>query len=67
MKVNEEVIDKVKFNNRVKARLMYEFDVSVQTVVKWLNNDADGELTKAKAVKILSEELNIPEETILTE
>jgi len=67
MKVNIEVVEKVKFSNRAKARLMYEFDVSEQTVSRWLDNKTNGELTRVKAVKIIAEELAIPEESILTE
>jgi hypothetical protein len=67
MKVNTEIINLVKSSNRAKARLSYEFDVSPQTVSRWLDNEPDGELTKARAVKIIADELAIPEETVLTE
>jgi hypothetical protein len=67
MKVDVGIINELRFSNKAKARLCYEFDVSAQTVARWLCNYPDSELTRAKAIKIIAEELNIPEESILTE
>jgi len=67
MKLNDDVIRQVKYSNTAKARLMYEFDVSLQTSLRWLENEPDGDLTKVKAIRLLAEELKVPEETILTE
>lgn len=67
MKINEDILRRIKTSNKVKARLCYEFDVSAQTVYRWLSNEPDGYLTRYRAVKIIAEELNIPPEKILTE
>ena len=68
MKVNTEVLDLLKFSNTAKARLMYEFDVSEQTVLRWVEmNKEDGDLTRVRAVRLLAEELKMPVDNILME
>ena len=68
MKVNSDVLNLLKFNIKARARLMYEFDVSEQTVVRWAEmNKRDGDLTRVKAVKLLAEELKMPVDNILME
>lgn len=67
MKVKDEILEIMKTSNKVKARLAYEFDVSGQSVFRWLQaNEIDGELTRQKAVNVISEELNVPVDEILT-
>ena len=68
MKVNSDVLNLLKFSNKARARLMYEFDVSEQTIVRWAElNKPDGDLTRVKAVKLLAEELKMPVDNILME
>ena len=68
MKLSSEAIEGIKSSNSAQARIMTEFDVSWNTVYRWTReNEPDGDLTKTKAVKLLAEELNMPEESILTE
>ena len=68
MKINSEVLNVLKYSNTAKARLMYEFDVSEQTVLRWAEmNKANGSLTTARALRLLAEELNVPEDNILME
>lgn len=68
MKVKENILELVKASNKVKARLAYELDVSGQSVFRWIQaNEPDGELTRQKAVNVISVELGIPADEILTE
>jgi len=68
MRLSNEAISGIKGNNHLQARLMTEFDVSWNTVNRWVGeNKVDGELTRVRAVKILANELSMPEEKILTE
>ena len=68
MKVNETVINQLRNSNKAKAALMHRLDISAQTIERWYKeNETDGDLTKATAVRLLSQELGIPEAEILTE
>jgi hypothetical protein len=51
---------------RAKNRIALELDCSVQTVERWMKeNENNGNLTKAKAVSIISEETGLNEQDIL--
>ena len=66
MKISQSAIDKITV--RTKNRIALEFDCSVPTVDRWIkDNDENGDLTKAMAVQIISEETGIPVEEILEE
>ena len=68
MKLSNDVLEKLKFSRKAKARLMYEFNVGHSSMYRWMrDNESDGELTRVKAVRIIAEELGLPENTILTE
>lgn len=54
-------------NNAAKARLCAAFDASYDTVQRWIRkNDNDSKLTTLKAVRIISEEIRMPEDQILS-
>jgi hypothetical protein len=67
MKIYKNVIKAIRENPRARARLMYELGISNPTVYILLQNADDNDLTKARAVKAIADELNIPEEGIITE
>lgn len=53
---------------RTKNRLALELDCSVQTVDRWIReNEDNGSLTKAIAVRVISEETGLDESQILEE
>jgi len=66
MKLSNEAIIGIRCSNVAQARLMTEFDVSWNTVYRWARENAiDGELTKVRVVRLLAEELKMPEDAIL--
>ena len=68
MKLSSEAINGLNFSNKAKGRLMCELDVSKETIYRWLReNRANGELTRVMAIRLIAEELNLPESAILTE
>jgi len=68
MKLSNNVINSLRISHKAKARLMYELNVGTSTIWRWVSENApDGELTRMRAVRILAEELNLPEDEILTE
>ena len=68
MKLSDNAINSLRISHKAKARLMYELNVGTSTVWRWISENApDGELTRVRAVRILAEELNLPEEGVLME
>jgi hypothetical protein len=68
MRINEDVIKKLRKSNTARARVQYELNISPATMYRIMYaNGKNSDLTKAGAVKVLSEELGVPEESILTE
>lgn len=66
MKISEAA--KSKITVRTKNKLALEFDCSVPTIDRWIKeNEENGDLTKTKAVQIISEETSIPVQEILEE
>lgn len=66
MKITATALSKITV--RTKNLLALAFDCSVPTVERWIkDNDENGDLTKAKAVQIISEETDLPESDILEE
>ena len=66
MKLSGEVVSKLKGSNAAQARLMKEFNVSGQAIVRWINENAkNGNLTKVVAVKAIAEEFGMSEEMVL--
>lgn len=66
MKVSATALAKITV--RTKNLLALEFDCSVPTVERWIkDNEENGDLTKAKAVQIISAETGLDETEILSE
>lgn len=66
MKITSTAINKITV--RTKNRLALAFNCSVPTVERWIKeNEENGDLTKAMAVQIISEETDIPATEILEE
>jgi len=68
MNLTNQVIEILRENMALRNRIAIELDCSEQTIRRWLNeNEPDGDLTKASALKIISEETGLTNEEILTE
>jgi hypothetical protein len=68
MRLNEDVITRLRNNKRAKARVLYELDICPATLYRIINaNDNNNDFTKMGAVKVIAEELGVAEESILTE
>lgn len=66
MKITHLALSKITV--RTKNRLAPSFDCSVPTVERWIkDNDDNGDLTKAMAVQIISEETELAHTLILEE
>lgn len=66
MKLTSKAIDAI--TTQTRNRLALELDCSVFTIGRWIKDNADnGDLTKKRAVQIISEESGIPEAEILEE
>lgn len=66
MKLRETIRREVKSNQRLKARLALVFGKSVFTIERWISeNEANGDLTKAAALDIIREELDLTDGEIL--
>lgn len=68
MQLTKIAADKVKKNRRCINLIALAMDAHSGTVERWLKeNESDGDLTKAKVVEIISEEIGLAQEEILTE
>ena len=68
MKVKDEIISKLRLSQRAKNRIMYELSISSATLYRFLKENAmDSDLTKARVVRLIAEELGLPEDSILEE
>lgn len=70
MKLTQEVIEIIRDRNklRIRNRLALELDYSQQSIENWLSeNEHDGKLTTATALKIISEETGLTQDQILME
>jgi lipopolysaccharide export system protein LptA len=68
MKLTQKAIIALKGNKRAKARLQLNMDKSDYTVNRWISeNDENGPLTTATALRIVSEELKLTTDEILEE
>jgi hypothetical protein len=66
MKLTEKALQAMTV--RTRTRIALELDCSVPTVDRWIKeNDDNGDLTKALAVQIISEETGLAHEEILEE
>lgn len=68
MKIKKKVLDQIDGNDGIVVRLVKEMKVSYPTVRRWIvANDEDGDLTTAKALKIITEELRLTNSQVLEE
>lgn len=66
MRISTEALKKITV--RTKNRLALELDCSVPSVDRWIKeNEPNGNLTKAKAVEIISQETELTPDQILEE
>lgn len=65
IKLKTEIIEMIKKNQRLKNRMMFELDFSPNKLYRMITSNSD-ELTKAATLTIISEELNIPKDELLT-
>lgn len=66
MKLSAESIKSL--TTRTKNRLALELDCSVQTIDRWIReNEGNGDLTKAAALKVIREETGLSDQEILEE
>lgn len=63
-KLKPSVVEVVKKSLRIKNRLMFELHISYDTMMRWLRANSDN-LTKAHALRIISEETGIPQQELL--
>lgn len=69
MKLSETAIETIKHKDhlRLRNRLALELDVHSSSVERWLKeNESDGSLTRASALRIIMEETGMAQEEILT-
>jgi len=66
MKISQTAIKAVKENRRCINLLAVQMDVHSASVERWIkDNVADGDLTKLKAVEIISKETGLTQKQIL--
>lgn len=67
MKLSDKAIAKIKYNSRVKARLMLALDRGSGMVEKWIKHNNSPMLTTAVALKIIMEETGLNQDEILVD
>jgi DeoR/GlpR family transcriptional regulator of sugar metabolism len=68
MKVRKEILEMVRKNTKIRRELAHQLDVSDASIARYMReNSPNGTFTKVKAVKIIAENLNLPESIILEE
>jgi hypothetical protein len=68
MRLKKTIQEKIKRNVQVKNRLALAFVKSGYTIERWIDeNEENGDLTKAMAVQIISEELEVNDSEVLEE
>lgn len=65
IQLTDIAIDTIKKSLQCKNRLQFELNISYLTLQRWLNSKSD-KLTTAKALQIISEELKLDKESLLT-
>jgi hypothetical protein len=65
IKLKATVISQIRESQRLKNRLMFELNMSSPTLYRMLKDNSD-DFTKANTLRIISEELNIDKEELLT-
>lgn len=64
--VSPHVIQKLKENSKARYRLCYEFNVHMNTVNRWIEENSET-LRTAQAVSAIAEELDIDKSEVLIE
>lgn len=64
MKLTDKAKDTIRKNTRLKNRLALEFDCSVFTIVRWID-EGDVRLTAPSATIIVKEETGLVDDEIL--
>jgi len=68
MKIKKWVLERIRANGKIKRELIYQLEISESKLYRLLReNRANGELTAMKAVQIIGNELDIPNNEILEE
>ncbi len=69
MRIQQEIIDRIKANPALMGNICAAFNkTSIRTVERWLkDNDENGLLTAAAALKLIREHLNVTDSQILQE
>lgn len=68
MKIKTSIQEQIKRNVQVKNRLALAFRKSGYTIERWIDENVEnGDLTKAMAVQIISEETGLTDDQILEE
>jgi tRNA A58 N-methylase Trm61 len=68
--IKKEIANQLKYNSKAKHGIAYEFNVYVPTVDNWIKKNNEGlptNLTNPSAIEIISKELSIDKEKMLTE
>lgn len=65
VKMKPEVVEAIKKGLTVKNRLQLELNISFLTLQRWLKGN-DDKLTQAKVLNIVSDELGIDKDQLLT-
>lgn len=65
VKMKPEVVEAIKKGLNVKNRLQLELNISYLTLQRWLKGN-DDKLTQAKVLNIVSDELGISRDQLLT-
>lgn len=66
IKVKPEIIEAIKKSLKIKNRLQFELNISYLTLQRWLTNN-DDKLTQAQVLQIVSEEIGVSKDDLLTE
>lgn len=66
MKIREDVLSKISASNQIRGRLSAELNKSSFTIHKWIQDNHEN-LTKAAALRIIREELQLTDDQILEE
>lgn len=64
MRIKTKVLEKIDGNKSIVSRLCLELNKAYPTIRKWINENDDN-LTKAAALQIIREELNLTDDQIL--
>lgn len=68
MKITDKGIQAIRENKRLRNRLAFELDKSPATIHRLISeNEANGDLTKAKFLQIISEETGLVDTELLEE